>query len=334
MLNKYARICWNTAEWRMPTGDAAKIETGNSYVEKHRFGHEEWIFNFEWIINGFRYGFLQPIGKYYQTYRGQSCSILLYTVTPKRETLLVGQINNAYVPEQDELTRALKISTKKGWIDDMRADVEHVKGDLAVLEDPAPTTIANIRFRPQDVEIFDPRPRVIGEHKIVRTKRYQPLNRNDDYPEIEISPPRPKKNDPMRSEKERTRVVQEASRVDPRHIRLQNRLYKHLCNKHGHAKVHYEQNFVDLTLEESEGVTFFEIKMEPTAKRCIREAMGQLVEYAHYHNNNRARRLVVVGDVPPKEEDRSYLAFLRKKYNLPIYYSCFLWESGELSKEI
>ena len=318
----------------MPTGDAAKIETGNSYVAEHRFGHEEWIFNFEWIIDGFRYGFLQPINKYYQTYSGQSCSILLYTLTPKRETLLVGQINNAYVPEQDELDRVFEISTEKGWIDDMRADVEQVKGDLTVLKDPAPTTIANIRFRPQDVDIFDPRPRVIGEHKIVQVRRYQPLDWNNDYPEIEIPPPRPKKNDPRRSEGERTRAAQEASRIDPKHIRLQNRLYKHLCNKHGHAKVHYEQNFVDLTLEESEGCTFFEIKTETTAKHCIREAMGQLVEYAHYHNHNRAIRIVVVGDAPPTERDRSYLAFLRKKYHLPIYYSRFLWESDELSQEV
>ena len=44
----------------MPTGDAARIETGDSYVARNLFGHEEWIFNFEWIIDGFRYGFLQP----------------------------------------------------------------------------------------------------------------------------------------------------------------------------------------------------------------------------------------------------------------------------------
>ena len=318
----------------MPTGDAARIETGDSYVARNLFGHEEWIFNFEWIIGGFRYGFLQPINKYYQTYSGQSCSILLYTLTPELETLLIGKINNAYVPGQDELSRILKISTEKGWVDNMRNDVKHVKGNLSVLEDPEPKTIANIRFRPEDVNIFDPRQRVIGNHKIVENRRYQPFDWNDCYPEIDLQPSQYEKNDPKRSEKERTRAAQEASRVDPKHIRLQNLLYEHLCNTHRHAKVCYEQDFVDLTLEEPDRCTFFEIKMEPTAKRCIRKAMGQLLEYAHYHNNDRARRLVIVGDVPATECDRSYMAFLRKKYNLPIYYSRFLWESAELSEEI
>lgn len=335
MPNKYCRICWNTAGWRMPTGDAARIETGKTYVVTHGFGHEEWIFNFEWLINGFRYGFLQPIGKFYEAYRGQSCSILLYTVTPELETLLVGKIDNIYVPDRNELDKVLKISTKKGWIEDMRAAVDHVGGDKMELEDPPSTSIANVRFRPEDVEIYDPRQRVIGKHKIAQVpRRYHPFDWVNDYPTIEVQPPRFRKADPRRSEKERTRAAQEAGTVDPRHIRLQNRLYTHLCKIHGRENVRYEQDYVDLSIEDSKGITFFEIKMETTAKRCIRAALGQLIEYAHYPKNNRAKRLVVVGDAPPSENDRSYMAFLRKKYHLPIFYSRFLWDSDELSEEI
>ena len=335
MHDKYARICWNTAGWRRPTGDAAGAETG-SYVARNGFGHEEWIFNFEWTIRGFRYGFLQPIGKYYEKYRGQSCSILLYTLTPQTKTLLVGQISDVYVPEPDELTEALEISKKKGWLDSMRADVERVKGKLEILEDPEPRTIANVRFRPRDVEIFDPRRLVTGEHKIAQIRRYQPFDWNkEDYPGTEMRLPHIKKKDPRRSEKKMTRAAQEGVEVDPGHNRLQNRLYKHLCRIYGTGKVHYEKDFVDLTVEEPGGnVVFFEIKTEMTAKRCIRQAMGQLLEYAHYGGNSRAGRLVVVGDAEPTEDDRAYLVSLRRKYNLPIYYSRFLWESGRLAEEI
>ena len=73
-MRKYCRICWNTSYWREPTGEASRLEVGKSYVRQNGFGHEEWLFNFSWLQPGpigtstkFKYGFLQPIGKYRDT---------------------------------------------------------------------------------------------------------------------------------------------------------------------------------------------------------------------------------------------------------------------------
>ena len=71
-----------------------------------------------------------------------------------------------------------------------------------------------------------------------------------------------------------------------------------------------------------------------SAKRCIRFALGQLLEYGHYPNNARAARFVVVGDAPASEHDQAYLRHLRETYQLPIYYSCFLWETNEIGPEL
>jgi len=60
MSDRYCRICWNTRAWRAPSASASDSEKG-SYVARHGFGHEEWLFNYEWCIDDFRYGFLQPI---------------------------------------------------------------------------------------------------------------------------------------------------------------------------------------------------------------------------------------------------------------------------------
>ena len=187
MHDKFSRICWNTAGWQKPTGDAAKVET-TSYVATHRFGHEEWLFNFEWLVNGYRYGFLQPILKFYSKYKGNSCSILLYTVTPEQETLLVAKIANIYIPEEDELDRVLRIYESSGWMDSMRADVEVIDGCLTVLDNPKPVEVANMRFQPNNVTIFDPMPRVIGGHKIARNRRYHPFDWDGSFPETEVAP--------------------------------------------------------------------------------------------------------------------------------------------------
>ena len=317
MPDKFSRICWNTAGWRKPTGDAAGVETGQTYVATHNFGHEEWLFNYEWLINGFRYGFLQPIGKFYNKYMGKSCSILLYTVTPEQETLLVAEIINAYIPEEDELDHVLRRYERSGWIDSIRADVKAVGGDLKVLDNPKPVEVANIRFRPENARIFDPMPRVTGQYRFARKPRfYHPFNWDGNFPDVETEFPPNDDDDPTRSERERIRAAQEGVRVDPRHIRLQNRLYQNLCEKYGKSNVQYEKNYVDLMLYDSMGCTYFEIKMDTTVKRCIRSALGQLLEYAHYPTDSRARRLVVVGDVFPTDDDRFYISLLREKYQI------------------
>ena len=88
MHNKFCRICWNTAGLQSPTGTAT--DGPDSYYGEHGFGHEEWLFNCDWLIDGYRHGFLQPIGKCFSRYTGHNCSILLYALTPEREILLIG----------------------------------------------------------------------------------------------------------------------------------------------------------------------------------------------------------------------------------------------------
>ena len=335
MKNKFARICWNTKDWRVPTGDAKRIETGDTFVATYGFGLEEWLFNNEWIINGYRYGMLQPIGKYYKGYSGHRCSIRLYTFTPEKQCLLIGTIHDAYVPQLDELNHVLKISEKNGWIKQMRCDVERIGADESWFDRVEPTEIANLRFRPKDVHLLDPRERVVGDH-VISTKPwwYHPYDWTDNDPLTKVQPPARGLADPRRSEDELTRAAQEGKKYDPWHVRLQNRLYEHLCGIYGRDVVLYEHNYVDLVVRKTDGDIFFEVKIEVTVKRCIRMALGQLLEYAHYPDCSRAMRLVVVGNTPANDFDRKYLAQLRRRYDLPLYYSCFSSDGGKLTEEV
>ena len=328
MHNKYCRLCWNTSGWCMPTGERA--ETGKSYVAEHGFGHEEWLFNYEWLIDGIKFGFLQPIGKHRPIYAGHTCSITLYTLTPEKDTLLIGRISHVTILNENEMQQVLDTYTQRGWLDQMREHVTNIKGAVDAIDNPPATAISNIRFAPEDVQIFDPRPRVVENHTIVRNRRYHPLNWIGDYPDTEIQPPPHTLDDPRRSEDERKRAAQEGSTIDPKHVRLQNRLYERLCELNGSENVFYERDYVDLIVSEPNGDVYFEIKTATSAKHCIRLALGQLLEYSHYPDNNRAARFVVVGDAPASEEDHAYLVHLRKTYHLPIYYGCFFWETNDI----
>ena len=331
MEHRFCRICWNTAAWRYPTGDATRIETKGTYASDYGFGHEEWLFNFEWIIEGYRYSYVQPMAKY----SGSNCTLLLYTFTPEGENLIIGTIKNVYVPTIDERASVVERFEENGWMDQMCNDIDHVGGNVRILNESKPEEIVNIRFAPEDVETFDPRPRIIGDHVTLRSRRYIPFKWSDNnYPCTETQGLPTQNYDPRRSEHARTRAAQEGNIFDPRHIRLQNLLYKYLCNLHGSDNVFYEKNYVDLMLKTQDGYEYFEIKMETTAKRCIRLALGQLLEYAHYPNCNRAIRLIVVGDAAVTESDALYLSILRNKFSVPIYYARFDWETGTLDTSV
>lgn len=137
-----------------------------------------------------------------------------------------------------------------------------------------------------------------------------------------------------RSELQFLRAAQQGAVVDPMHARLQNKLYDWLCAKHGKETVGLEVDFVDLRLTLSEKTTFFEIKTDPTAKRCIRNALGQLFEYSAYPAETKADQWIVVGDPMPTADDAEYLKHLRTAFQLPIFYAQFDWETGSLHNPI
>ena len=97
-----------------------------------------------------------------------------------------------------------------------------------------------------------------------------------------------------------------------------------------YSQVESEADWVDLRATVAGRQYLFEIKAASTAKRCIREALGQLVEYTHYPDRDRNSPLVVVGDAKLSEADRIYLALLRRRYSLQIQYARWDWENHRL----
>lgn len=107
------------------------------------------------------------------------------------------------------------------------------------------------------------------------------------------------------------------------HNKLQERFAAFLREKYGSDKVKLEQNYVDIRLIEENRVTFYEVKKDYRPIRCIREALGQLLEYAYRHQEGNEVRCVVVGPVLANEEDEAYVSFLRSQLQLDFTYVGF-----------
>jgi len=113
--------------------------------------------------------------------------------------------------------------------------------------------------------------------------------------------------------------------VNLRHNMLQRRLVTQLKNMYGDENVASEfligfGNRVDVMLKTDQGFTFYEIKTSTSARACIREAMGQLLEYSYWASNEVVSRLVIVAEPPLDSSVKDYLSFFREKKGLPIFY--------------
>ena len=339
ITGKCIRICWNSFGWQRPSGEAAKLET-ESYIAEQGFGHEEWLFDWSKLVRlkgtaeFFKYGFLQPIGKY-PSYAESTMDVLLYTFDANGDRLIAARIKNLYVPNETEIAEVVAQYKTKNWLQEMEEQLVNlgIKGSRKTWF-RTNSSVVNVRFRQEDVEFYDPRILVPTNHPIAKSNRYHPLDWDRIVPVSQTFPKKREDADPTRSEARRKRAAGEGTEIDPRHLKIQNALYKFLGKKHRVSAVKYEENFVDLSLELEGETIFFEIKTASTAKKCIREALGQLLEYGHYANKNLAQKLVVVSDVFPLDDDRVYLDALRKRYRIPIHFAQWRWDKMKLADPI
>lgn len=76
-------------------------------------------------------------------------------------------------------------------------------------------------------------------------------------------------------------------------------------------------------MRDGDDYIYYELKTAATAKLCIREAIGQLLEYSYWPGAQQATRLVVVGQPPCDKEAAAFIRTLQRQFSLPIEYGQF-----------
>lgn len=108
------------------------------------------------------------------------------------------------------------------------------------------------------------------------------------------------------------------------HSILQEKLVLELEKEYGKENVSAECNLdgkrIDVVVKSEEGNIFYEVKVCNTALSCIRDAIGQLLEYSYFPDCNNAKRLVIVGEPELDDKTETYLKTLMSKFNLPLEY--------------
>jgi hypothetical protein len=105
------------------------------------------------------------------------------------------------------------------------------------------------------------------------------------------------------------------------HNALQNQLRELLLAHFGQSAVKQEESFVDLMVQLKHKTLLFEVKSSPSPVTCIREALGQLLQYSwRLGLHGKAVRYVVVGPVLASKEDIEYLAHIAAEASIQLIY--------------
>ncbi|WP_116807315.1 hypothetical protein [Steroidobacter cummioxidans] len=87
---------------------------------------------------------------------------------------------------------------------------------------------------------------------------------------------------------------------------------------------------VDVSVKDGDSYVYYEIKTGLSAQSCIREALGQLMEYSYWPGAQQAERLIVVGEATYDKDAKAYIKRLRTEFCLPIEYQQFDMKLGRL----
>ena len=135
-----------------------------------------------------------------------------------------------------------------------------------------------------------------------------------------------------------SKTTEKIRSVALQHNNIQSILYELLCREVGKDNVRIERRLpsgakVDaVKLIGDKREIFYEVKVTGSVRLCLRTALGQLLEYAHWNSPIEVDKLIVVGESAASCTDILYLGKLRTTYKLPIYYQNIDVENKRLGK--
>lgn len=350
-FNRAARLAWNSNGWIMPSGTSGKSTNTKSHEKQYGYGHEEWLFDTGKIIDGYHYGFLEPIRKHQQAYTGKCFNVWLYTINGSNKLRYwVGNIEQVEVIDEDHAEQITNYYDKLSWLEEMKDQIIQSGANTKGFSNYKGIDLFNIRFKPGNVILNDPYYELPGSHDIYKTQRYTLLFQKKEYlinePDIAadftfVDPGTIEDNceDPKTPKKGMKIPAPKPVEIVYLHDAICRGLTKKLRAIYGKSNVKrehpagYGQFRIDIVVKDDVGLIFYEVKSYTLLITSIREAMGQLMEYAYWPNKLRAKKLVIVTQTPLTPSAAKYIKHIRDTCELPVYYQSYDCSSETLSME-
>lgn len=346
--NKMSRVVWNENGWVTPSGPKGKSKT-ESYEKSHGYGHEEWNFNTKYVLGEYKYGFLEPINKHCKLYEGKLFNIMLFTRNRcDKSDYWVMALDNVEVINEEEANWVMKQYKKKGWLNEMKEDLENLNLDAPKSDEwtKEVKSLFNIKFKASQlfkgcilspVELGDIRihrytlmsmPEDLEQKLKNQVKTHGSFEDSGSYDVNVFSSPI-KRNYQTRE-----------TEIEINHGKIQEGFMRYLQQKYGKDNVKrectgYGRTKIDITRRTPDGEVYYEVKSYSSLLTSFRQGIGQLLEYCLFPDVVKAKKIVLVSDINPRgdKELESYVEHVGKYLKIPFGYVCFDIEKKEVVYE-
>jgi hypothetical protein len=323
---RLTRISYNSSGWLKPTGEARKYEAPGTYNHEQGFGHKDRLFRTEWQIDGWRYGFIEGVNRSHRRLvkERKPFDLTLFTIQPDKRRRYVAAIRAVECLDNQQAKDVLRAFKTRGWLGTMLREITAIGGNKASLGNAKwAKHVLNVRFRLENVTRFGPFKFARPNDPIMRLTRYS-LYDVDKLAQKAAAASLRRRKGKESAPTIRTIYRRAAAAVQctPEHARMQTKLLLELRREFPGAHIVWEQDFIDVSVRTKAELLLFEIKSDLEPRVVIRQALGQLLEYAFYSQPTHTLplRLIIVGRCPVTPNDCLYLRHLQKTFSLPLEY--------------
>jgi hypothetical protein len=338
-IRKSARICWNDHRWQKPSGFRGKSVTAPQsqafiHERENGFAPEEWLFDLEKTINEYHYARIEPVNTKTGKHVNERYDLLFYTFNSGiSKWYWVGEIKNVEVISKNESNKIYQAYKAKRWWDEQVLQLTEIKEtdlnsenlNVQGFIDWNPDDSFNIRFRVEDVVIY-PELQPFAKDEKPPSNHYN-LPDADNAPEFLTSTElgglkfEEATDDDTNENTETITVIKRNYTAGLKelinvHYDLQKAFIKYLKSTYPKDKIGKEcirigyNTRVDVVRKTAAGYIFYEIKTYPDVLTSVRMAIGQLLEYQYYPEQNLAINLIIVTHLKAEPIIYSYLSQL------------------------
>ena len=339
------RLTWNTNNWQYPCGlkwKKASVSSSKPFENKHGYGHEEWLFNPRFNLNGYQYGDIRGADNIAGEVEYID-ELHLFTIDPEtKDRYLVGVLRNVEVISEFEEKQEIVRPLFEDYREQMLSELELVGADIAYYANQK--FEPSVKFKMEEADVFsEPIPANQLKHEN-KFNRFQPYKIDEELEDLLNSAYNPEINfvftigEAVSKGRYKKVTVANEALVVRSHTDITKDLSKYLQKEVNIEKENISiektrvgNTIVDVAVKEGNQYSFFEVKTNSKASRNIRQAIGQLLEYALMDAKPRIRRLVIVGPAGLDQIEQAYFRSLQKTISIPLEYWAYTFNKHRIA---
>lgn len=334
----FTRLTSNENNWELPSPHRWRKENQGKknvpFENQFGFGHEEWLLNPRYNVNGYQYGYIRGI-QHAKSDVKRYDEVHLYTV--KKEKLknlvyYVGVIKNVIPIKSDNNEQKIIGSVIAEYNADMITEVEQINGDSdGIIGFPFK---AVVKFKLKDLLFYD-QPVFLPNFSLETYKRFQPYQFDSVASKVFEHGITGGNSGFLAGKSNQTIIYNRKNKessitVERLHSEIVDALEAFLAPLFSLREknlsietTRFSGNIADVvTQEANKSVTIYEIKTSYSGRRNIREAISQLLDYA-LHSTDKVKNLVIVSPSLLSQSELMFLEGLKSKIDFPLEYLCY-----------